>query len=389
MLDFPLSPADFRAHYFERAPLLSKAVARSRNWELRDLDRLLDLIEPNDRTLQLFNQGLVPQRSYAADGVELGQPRRRLDKPAFYAQLRAGATLVINRIEAHSIECRRLCADVSRFTGLPTTSNAYLSFSGTGTFGKHWDTHDVFAIQLLGRKRWLVFPPTFPLPLSHHTSESFSQQAVGCAQLDVVLDPGDVLYLPRGWWHQAVPLAQPSFHLSVGTYTATVHDYLMWFSALFLAQQPEARRALMPESQNAASLRPLLEQLSAAALDPNAVRQFQHELDRRERHVSGFDLDSHVAHGSSALGAAHIVRLVARIATSDGAQVLVNGRLLELDPLSAQIVGVLHKCPATTLEALCERIAGFSALAVRNALLALEAGDVVSIERGVDPNSSV
>lgn len=382
MLDFPVSAADFRAQYFERAPLLSKAVARSRSWELRDLDRLLDIIEPNDRTLQLFNQGLVPQRSYASDGVELGQPRRRLDKPAVYGQLRAGATLVINRIEAHSFQCRRLCADVSRFAGLPTTSNAYLSFSGAGTFGKHWDTHDVFAIQLFGRKRWLVFPPTFPLPLSHHTSESFSPPPAGCvAQLDVYLDPGDVLYLPRGWWHQAVPLAQPSFHLSVGTYTATVHDYLMWFSARFLAQQPGARPALMPESQSAASLQPLLEQLSAAALDPNAMREFQHELDRRERHVSEFDLDSHVVRGSGALGGAELVRLLARVATSDGAQVLVNGRLLELDPLSAQIIGVLHKCPATTIDALCERIASFNALAVRNALLALDASDVVSIER--------
>ena len=381
MLDFPLSPADFRAHYFEREPLLSKAIARGRNWELSDVDRLLDLIEPNDRTLQLFNQGLVPQRSYASDAVELGQSRRRLDKPAFYAQLRAGATLVINRIETHSLACRRLCTDVSRFAGLPTTSNAYLSFSGTGTFGKHWDTHDVFAIQLLGRKRWLVFSPTFPLPLSHHTSESLSQQAVGSVQLDVVLEPDDVLYLPRGWWHQAVPLAEPSLHLSVGTYTATVHDYLMWFSAGFLAQQPGARRALTTESGNTDSLRSLLEQMSAAALDPNAMRQFQHEIERRERHVSDFDLNSHVARGSSGLGGASLVRLIARIASSDRTQVLVNGRLLELDLLSAQIVGVLHECTATTVDALCERITGFSALAVRTALLALDASDVVSIER--------
>jgi ribosomal protein L16 Arg81 hydroxylase len=381
MLDFPISAADFRAQYFERVPFLSKAVARTRSWELRDLDRLLDLIEPDERTLQLFNRGLVPQRSYASEGVELGQARRRLQKPAVYSQLRAGATLVINRIEGHSLECRRLCAHVGRFAGLATTSNAYLSFSGAGTFGKHWDTHDVFAIQLFGRKRWLVYPPTFPLPLSHHASESFSQPAADCAELDVVLDPGDVLYLPRGWWHQAIPLAQPSFHLSVGTYTATVHDYLMWFSAGFLAQQPGARRALMPESQNGASLRPLVEELSAAALDPEAMRQFQYELERRERHVSEFGLDSHVARGSGALGGAELVCLIARVSTGDGAQVLVNGRLMELDPLSAQIVRVLHKCPMTTIEALCKRIAGFSALAVRNALLALDASDVVSIER--------
>jgi hypothetical protein len=137
----------------------------------------------------------------------------------------------------------------------------------------------------------------------------------------------------------------------------------------------------MPESHNTGSLRPLLEQLSAAAMDPNAIRQFQHELELHERHVSDFDLDSHVARGSIALGGAELVRLLARVATSGGTQVLVNGRRLELDPLSAQIVGVLHKCAATTIEALCERIAGFSALAVRNALLALDASDVVNIER--------
>jgi hypothetical protein len=54
---------------------------------------------------------------------------------------------------------------------------------------------------------------------------------------------------------------------------------------------------------------------------------------------------------------------------------------MELDPLSAQIVRALHKCPTTTIEALCKGIAGFSASAVRNALLALDASDVVSIER--------
>lgn len=381
MLEFALSPDDFRTRYFERAPLLSKAIARGSRWTLRDVDRLLDAIEPNERSMQLFNQGLVPQESYATDAVALGEMRRRLDKSAFYAQLRGGATLVINRIESQSLECRRLCAEVGRFAGLQTTSNAYLSFTGTGTFGKHWDTHDVFAIQLLGRKRWLVYAPTFALPLSHHTSESFSQQEIGRAQLDVVLESGDMLYLPRGWWHQAIPMAEPSLHLSVGTYAATVHDYLMWLSAGFLAQQPSARVAFTPESLDAASLRRVLEQLSAAALDPNAMRQFQHEIERRERQVSDFDLDSHVARGPAAISGTAIVRLTATASIGDRTHVLANGRMLQLDPLSAQIVSVLRECAATTLDALCGRIAGAGAATIRTALLALAERDVVSIER--------
>jgi len=381
MLDFPLSSADFRARYFERAPLLSKAIARRCIWQLRDVDRLLEVIEPQDRSFQLFNQGLVPQHTYTHDAVEVGLPRRRLDKAPFYAQLRSGATLVINRVETNSLECRRLCGEVARFADLQTTSNVYLSFTGSGTFGKHWDTHDVFAIQLLGRKRWLAYAPTFPLPLSHHTSESFSQQEIGPAQLDLVMEPGDVLYLPRGWWHQVIPLAEPSLHLSVGTYAATMHDYFMWLSARFLSQQPSARRAFMPESPPTSAVREMFEQLRDAALDPNALRQFQHEIERRERHASDFDVESHIVNLGLVPGGSTTVRLAANTTFGDRSHVLVNGQVLQLDPLSAQIVGVLREGATMALDALCKRIAGAPASAVGSALLALAERDIVSIER--------
>ena len=39
-----------------------------------------------------------------------------------------------------------------------------------------------------------------------------------------------MLYLPRGWWHVAYPLDEPSLHLSIGVKTPTGIDLLQWFA---------------------------------------------------------------------------------------------------------------------------------------------------------------
>lgn len=46
--------------------------------------------------------------------------------------------------------------------------------------------------------------------------------------MDITLEPGDVFYLPKGWWHNPLPIGQPSFHLALGTFPALGIDYLQW-----------------------------------------------------------------------------------------------------------------------------------------------------------------
>src|SRR4029079_6334022 len=45
---------------------------------------------------------------------------------------------------------------------------------------------------------------------------------------DAVLEDGDALYLPRGWWHVATPLNEPSLHLAVAIVPANGVDLLRW-----------------------------------------------------------------------------------------------------------------------------------------------------------------
>jgi ribosomal protein L16 Arg81 hydroxylase len=379
MLEFALTPADFRSRYFERAPLLSRGALRDRLVGWPELNAAINLIEPDERTFQLFQQGLIAQHNYTRDVVEFGRQRRRLQKSTFFDYLRGGATLVLNRFETHSVECQRLCAEIARFASLPTTSNAYLSYTGEGTFGKHWDTHDVFAIQMIGRKRWQVFAPTFPLPLSHHTSGSFSQQDIGAAQLDVILEEGDVLYLPRGWWHQAIPLDEPSLHFSIGAYAATIHDFLMWVCSQWLPLQDDARRAFSATSVSQLK-GDIFERLRRAALDSKAMRQFELELQHRERHHAEIDLARHVTALHVPVQDAARLRLTGTVATPlQSPQVVVNGEVLQLDRLSHIIVAALRGGASMPFAALCERIDA-PRETLLHAVLGLARREVLSIE---------
>jgi len=45
-----------------------------------------------------------------------------------------------------------------------------------------------------------------------------------------MLEDGDMLYIPRGWWHVAVPLNEPTLHLTIGVHQLTGLDFLSWYA---------------------------------------------------------------------------------------------------------------------------------------------------------------
>src|SRR5690606_11333799 len=273
MIDFRLTPREFRSTHFEQGPYLFKAALPERPLTWADFEELLHLVPPHAPALRLFRHGIVPEREFTEEIVVLSQSRPKLDKVRFYDYMRNGATLVINRLEDYSMAAKRLCMEIARFAGAQASGNAYVSFRGDGTFGKHWDTHDVFAIQLIGRKRWAIYPPTFPLPLTYQTHDMSGHACPAQPALELTLEQGDMLYLPRGWWHHVVPLDEGSLHLSVGIYPPTLYDYIVWTSARYLQQEVDVRRALSREDYRQ-KVDEALERLRRVLLDERTVAEF-------------------------------------------------------------------------------------------------------------------
>lgn len=382
MLEFGLSPQEFRARHLEQQIYLRPRALQEQTLQWADFNELLHHLEPDEAAVQLFNNGQLPPRAYIDEGVEFGRPRRRLNQHRLYSLMRNGATLVLNRIESHWLAAKRLCAEVGRFVGQQTLANAYLSFGGKGTFGKHWDTHDVFAIQLIGRKRWQIFAPTFPFPLSHHTSEQRQHECPATPLLDCVLAPGDLLYVPRGWWHQTIPFDEPSLHLSVGAYGPTLMDYLMWAASRHLPRHLLARKGLIDDAASLKDLGEVMRALNQFLLAPQSLAEFKQELTSRERLAGEFNVDVFMDDAGTKLQDSDILRLTSCFAPdNESPDMAVNGARLRLEPVSRAIVRVLSAVPSMCVGELAAKITHVPADAVRAAALDLARYEVVTIVR--------
>jgi lysine-specific demethylase/histidyl-hydroxylase NO66 len=123
-------------------------------------------------------------------------------------------------------------------------ANAYLTPPNASQgFAPHYDDIEAFCLQLQGSKRWKVYQPTLKLPRT--SSEDFSVEEVeGLTQvMDVTLEEGDLLYMPRGWIHQACTLKDNNGH----SLHLTVSAMQQWAWADLLDM-------VMPEALEATSL---------------------------------------------------------------------------------------------------------------------------------------
>jgi ribosomal protein L16 Arg81 hydroxylase len=138
-----------------------------------------------------------------------------------------GATLIINGVHKLIPEIATFTAEVKYSLGYGTQVNAYCSWPGRQGFSSHYDTHEVFILQVDGSKKWCVFTDTNKYPLPEQKSESLPPPNRE-PYLSCILNPGDVLYIPRGHWHYAVALDQPSLHLTLGVHNKTGIDFIEW-----------------------------------------------------------------------------------------------------------------------------------------------------------------
>ena len=200
-----------------------------------------------------------------------------LDAAALTARLREGATLIVDAVNEISPPLQRLCAELSAQFAASCQANLYACWGQTQGFDVHWDDHEVFVVQVQGRKQWALYGATEVSP----TRRGAAAQAADAPQVEperVVLEPGDVLYLPRGFWHGAVGLGGPTLHLTVGLTRKTGADLLRWLADELLAD-PAVRADLSFEAGDeavAAQLAALLARVGAGDAGALARRYRRH-----------------------------------------------------------------------------------------------------------------
>ena len=140
--------------------------------------------------------------------------------------LRRGATLSFDAIDEVHEPLVRLARAFETFFRGGTKINIYAGWRSLHGLDLHRDNQEIFILHMDGRKRWLLYGDSVDA-IDRSTLSSASVPPAG-AILDEVLHPGDLLYIPRGCYHVALPMNEPALHLTLGVKNPRGIDIALW-----------------------------------------------------------------------------------------------------------------------------------------------------------------
>jgi len=187
-----LSPAAFMQKHWQKKPLLVRQA-------------LPGITPPANRTelARLAASEDVESRLVSAFGEQWAMRQGPIAKlPPFS---KAGWTLLVQGLEQHLPAAHEL---LSRFRFVPEArlDDLMISYATDGGgVGPHFDSYDVFLIQVHGQRRWRIGRQPDALlrddvPLKIIANFVHEQE--------FVLEAGDMLYLPPGWAHDGVAVGE-------------------------------------------------------------------------------------------------------------------------------------------------------------------------------------
>mmetsp|Transcript_51592 Transcript_51592/g.160068 ORF Transcript_51592/g.160068 Transcript_51592/m.160068 type:complete len:506 (+) Transcript_51592:1734-3251(+) len=233
---WPISPSTFFSEYWEKKPL---HVRRGRPYHYgglfakADLDRHLREEAADFKYGERINLARFDAeagRKISLNKGDRGAPVAASDVDAAWAE---GASIQAMHPQQYHEPVWRLLTSLERAFAALFGANAYLTPAGRQGLAPHFDDVEVVMLQLEGSKHWRLHAPPedeeYPLPREY--SRDFVPGELGELLLDCTLEPGDLLYLPRGTVHYGVTQGQGSkgaegpgsfsHHLTVSTYQKT------------------------------------------------------------------------------------------------------------------------------------------------------------------------
>jgi len=202
---------EFFSKHWEKTPLHFRAAERGRTAnrlpDALSTDDVMALIRKSGHSLKMFKYGEASE----------------LDN--FMAAYLEGSSMIVNQADRCNPTLYELCRALAKVHFMHVFSVVYLTPPGSQAVRLHNDDQDVFLLQVWGRKRWTIRNAPKLLP---YTEEMLGKEVpvpeelVGEPTMEFTMEPHDVLYIPRGYLHEAATGEEPSLHITV---TIPTSDY--------------------------------------------------------------------------------------------------------------------------------------------------------------------
>jgi len=236
----PAGRDDFFKDYWEKRPLLvSRDMAGYFDplLSLDEIDRVITTLNLPHPDVQLVS---------AAEDIRAGQYTYRsgmVDVAKLYQFFADGATIILPQLHTRVPSLAAFCRALEREFSSRFQTNIYMTPANAQGFKPHYDTHDVFVLQIAGSKNWQIFETPVELPLSGQHFDS-SVHPLGEITQSFTLHPGDVLYIPRGLVHDATSNDEISLHITTGVMANSWTDLMLDALSAVALKDPSFRKSL-------------------------------------------------------------------------------------------------------------------------------------------------
>ncbi len=306
----PVTPEEFFAVYHGKkalhVPGTADKFASVMSWaRLNDILNMTGIW--SGASLQLvLDRETVPPREYCRPGTDRGTGAEVLQPdPARVTELiRRGASVVANDIDSLNPGLAAAANSMEAALEAKVQANLYCSWQKHQAFDTHFDTHDVYAIHIEGEKTWRIYQGRLENPVAHPAFKTLGQpyhdKARGKIKTEITMRPGDLLYIPRGVYHDAIALTEGTIHVAFGATAVIGLDFL---TALFeRAIHDPLARANMPrlcgpggEAAYDEHLAKLARRLGEIGGEPEMIEKFKEHQRRHGYSRGGYDLPGEAA----------------------------------------------------------------------------------------------
>lgn len=279
----PIDEETFFAEYYGRKPVHipgpREKLAAVMNWA--EMDRLINTTPLwSDKTLMMVLDGeTLPAPAYCREAKDRdGRTGPRPAADLVNALLAKGASVVLNEVDALTPGLAGAAAILEGALDAKVQGNLYCSWKAHKAFRSHMDTHDVFALHVEGEKTWYVYEGRDDWPVNHPAFKARTQaeieEAKGAVLMEVTLTPGDVLYIPRGQYHDALAQSGGTVHIAFGAVSVIGLDVIGALNEVAVGESLFRRnlpRRAEGEDALKAHLAALGDRLKALSADPGFV----------------------------------------------------------------------------------------------------------------------
>lgn len=223
----PVTPEQFFQKYRGREHLLIRGDEEKFvdvfSWE--DLNRITNMtsVWSNMNMRLALNAEVIDAKHYCSPGRS--RDNASVMKPDFHKVadfMEQGATLNLNFVELLHEGIAAVARALQMIFSAPVKCNVYSSRKQKQAFPSHFDMTDVFAMHIAGEKVWRIYENRYDMPAEAqgHRHASFPQhyheENKGEVLQEFTMTPGDLLYIPKGTYHDALATTDASLHLTFG-----------------------------------------------------------------------------------------------------------------------------------------------------------------------------